>query len=183
MRKIFILSVLALVLLIAVPTAVLADADIDDNGVIDLSDLVLVTNFFGKTSGYDQEADFDTNGLIDIYDVVYVASRVGTTPPCTPTTEICGNGIDEDCDGYDLACSGRSLYVSTTGSDSYDGLYPTYQGGTKGPYLTVQKALTASIDGDTMYIATGTYDLAGYSTSLSKAISLIGQSRDNTILP
>src|SRR4030043_2234931 len=89
MRKIFILSVLALVLLIAVPTAVLADADIDDNGVIDLSDLVLVTNFFGKTSGYDQEADSDNNGMIDIYDVVYVASRVGTTIPtcsddCTP---------------------------------------------------------------------------------------------------
>ena len=81
MRKIFILSVLALVLLIAVPTAVLADADIDDNGVIDLSDLILVTNFFGKTSGYDSEADTDTNGIIDIYDVVYVASRVGTTMP------------------------------------------------------------------------------------------------------
>ena len=179
MKKNLILSVLALILL---TMNVLADADINDDGKIDLSDLILVTTYFGQTTGYDSEADSDNNGLIDIYDVVYVASRVGTTPPCTPTTEICGNGIDEDCDGYDLACSGRSLYVSTTGSDSYDGLYPTYQGGTKGPYLTVQKALTASIDGDTIYIATGTYDLAGYSTSLTKAISLIGQSRDNTIL-
>ncbi|HJX05721.1 MAG TPA: hypothetical protein VJ461_03355 [Candidatus Nanoarchaeia archaeon] len=83
MKKVFVLSALALILL---SVAVLADADINDDGKIDLSDLILVTNFFGKTSGYDSEADTDTNGIIDIYDVVYVASRVGTTITCTDGT-------------------------------------------------------------------------------------------------
>ena len=38
------------------------------------------------------------------------------TSTCTPTTEICGNGIDEDCSGSDLACTITNATTTTTAS-------------------------------------------------------------------
>lgn len=51
-----------------------------------------------------------------------------------------------------------TYYVAQSdGSDSYDGLYPSYQGGTNGPWLTITYAATQLAAGDTLYIRTGTY--------------------------
>jgi hypothetical protein len=37
----------------------------------------------------------------------------GNTPTCQPSAEICGNGVDEDCDGRDAPCKGGPfLYAS-----------------------------------------------------------------------
>jgi hypothetical protein len=49
---------------------------------------------------------------------------------------------------------------SSTGNDSWNGLYATYQGGSNGPWATIDHALeTISIDGGhTIWIADGTYD-------------------------
>ncbi len=124
MKKIFFSAAL---LLLFLPLAISADADINDDGVIDLSDLILVTTYFGKTTGYDREADTDINGIIDIYDVVYVASRVGTEIP----TEVSywpfdGNAYDSsgnnDCVLYgspvfEAGISGQGLKLD--GTDDY----------------------------------------------------------------
>jgi hypothetical protein len=49
--------------------------DLDNDGDVDIDDLIIVTRDFGRTSGYDARADTIINGEIDIYDVVFVASR------------------------------------------------------------------------------------------------------------
>ena len=54
---------------------VCAAADINCDTRVDISDLILITRDFGKTSGYNLKADTDSNGIIDIFDIVYVASR------------------------------------------------------------------------------------------------------------
>jgi hypothetical protein len=51
-----------------------------------------------------------------------------------------------------------NYYVSTTGDDSYNGLYATYQGGTDGPWRTIQKAADTMVGSDTVYIRGGTYN-------------------------
>jgi hypothetical protein len=55
-------------------TCVAADINCDDK--VDVQDLIIVANDFGKTTGLNNPKS-DTNGdnIVDIYDVVYVASR------------------------------------------------------------------------------------------------------------
>ena len=50
-------------------------ADLNNDGSVDVGDLVLVAADFGKKTGFDQRADTDKNNEIDIYDIVFVASR------------------------------------------------------------------------------------------------------------
>jgi len=51
-------------------------ADLNNDGVVDIEDLIIVAIDFGKTSGFDPIADVVQNGEIDIFDVVFVASRL-----------------------------------------------------------------------------------------------------------
>ena len=71
----------------------------------------------GGTSGGDTSGDDD--GSDDSGDT-------GEDPPVDceggPAPEICGNGIDEDCDGEDWACPADAIYVDNVdGDDSSDG--------------------------------------------------------------
>ncbi|KYK25768.1 hypothetical protein AYK26_02015 [Euryarchaeota archaeon SM23-78] len=51
------------------------DGDINCDGVVDISDIVLVGADFGKTSGFNFRVDTDSSGEVDIFDIVFVASR------------------------------------------------------------------------------------------------------------
>jgi hypothetical protein len=52
-----------------------AAADLNCDTKIDVSDLIIVANDFGKTSGYNSKSDTNNDKIIDIFDVVFVASR------------------------------------------------------------------------------------------------------------
>jgi hypothetical protein len=56
-----------------------------------------------------------------------------------------------------ISADSSNYYVSNSGDDSWNGLYPTYQGGVNGPWRTIQYAVTKVSPGDTVYILAGTY--------------------------
>ncbi len=73
------------------------------------------------------------------------------------------------------AVFGKTYYVATTGSNSTtDGTNPAT------PYLTIEKAYTATADGDTISVGAGTFAGTGAIT-LSKAVVLRGQGMAATI--
>ena len=56
--------------------------DVNGDGRVDITDLVLVGSHFGSTTGsatFYPPADLDQDGLIDIVDLVLVASHFGST--------------------------------------------------------------------------------------------------------
>ncbi|MCX6817886.1 MAG: LamG domain-containing protein, partial [Candidatus Aenigmarchaeota archaeon] len=50
-------------------------ANLNDDNIFDMADLIIVSTNFGKNSGFDLRADTDNNGEIDIFDMTFVASR------------------------------------------------------------------------------------------------------------
>jgi PKD repeat protein len=58
--------------------------------------------------------------------------------------------------------AGTVYYVATTGNDSYNGLYPSYQGGSDGPFRTLSKAANRVRPGDTVRIRGGKYQEVSY---------------------
>ena len=82
-----------------------------------------------------------------------------------------------------LACSSyvnepsaaATYYVAPTGSDSNPGTEDL-------PFATVQQGIEAADDGDTVFIRNGTYDLELLAATVTENISLIGESREDTII-
>ena len=61
---------------------VIMPADLDENGEIDIIDVVTVAKAFDShpgDEGWNPKADFDNNGVIDIFDVVKVTKEFGKT--------------------------------------------------------------------------------------------------------
>jgi|GEM_PF-5334660 len=58
-----------------------------------------------------------------------------------------------------FSASATTYYVSRAdGNDNYNGLYPTYQGGSDGPWLTLAKSVSDVSSGDTVYLRAGTWN-------------------------
>jgi hypothetical protein len=78
--------------------------------------------------------------------------------------------------------SASTVYVSTSGNDSWDGLSATYNG-TSGPKLTIKNATNTVSSGGTVIIADGTYSGSGNSNIIIiKNLIIEGSSRSGTIL-
>jgi len=70
-----------------------------------------------------------------------------------------------------------NLYVSTAGSDTYDGTSATFVSGTTGPKKTVNAAMSIASAGDVINIANGVYsETVTVSKSLQFAVSSSGSS-------
>jgi hypothetical protein len=59
----------------------LCSGDLDADKDVDIFDMFIVANNFGKTSGYDPRADTNNDGVIDIFDLFYIATNFGSTCP------------------------------------------------------------------------------------------------------
>ena len=70
-----------------------------------------------------------------------------------------------------------TIYVATTGNDASANPYDTAT-----PLKTVDKALTAAVDGDAIYITAGTYDENNKNWVVTKAVTISGEGWDKTIL-
>lgn len=76
---------------------------------------------------------------------------------------------------------GSTIYVSTSGSDDYDGLSDVYNSTTKsGPKATIKNATWAVADNGTVHIAKGTYTESGI--VLDKNMSIVGAGETDTIV-
>jgi len=69
----------------------------------------------------------------------------------------------------------RAIVISTSGNDGA-------AGSAAAPYLTLQKAMSAAQAGDTVYIAKGEYDCAEFSAEVNHPLTIVGESKDATIL-
>lgn len=67
------------------------------------------------------------------------------------------------------------VYVAPDGSD-------TDPGTESRPFRTVQKGIDAARGGDTVFARAGTYDLAGFSRSIDRRLSLVGEHERSTVL-
>lgn len=59
-----------------------------------------------------------------------------------------------------IACSAAfagNYYVAVNGNDTYNGLYPTYQGGSNGPRRHINQGISLLTAGDTLFVRAGTY--------------------------
>lgn len=129
------------------------------------------------------DPDGDNNGIADIWEAFYFNALPGY-PACSN----CGAIFDRDGDGVSNVIEFlrgtsptdntnkpmlKSLYVdANNGNDAFDGASGT-------PFRTLGKGIEAALDGDTVYLRTGIYDLGGAEGTggfdyIFKAIQLIG---------
>jgi hypothetical protein len=55
--------------------------DIDSNGEVDILDILLVVNDYGKISGFDPRVDLNNDGQINILDIIIITNKWGIVRP------------------------------------------------------------------------------------------------------
>lgn len=78
-----------------------------------------------------------------------------------------------------ISAANTSIYVSTHGNNSWDGLNPKWNG-TSGPKATINNATGTVVKGGTVYIASGTY--RENKITINKNMNIIGANQKNTII-
>ena len=85
--------------------------------------------------------------------------------------------------GHASAADSSTIYVSTNGSDSWNGQSATYQNGNIGPKLTIQNATGTVSTNGTVNIADGVYSgTKDNNININKNMTIQGQSTNNTII-
>ena len=117
------------------------------------------------------EADFEVNNELSFNDSTFLLWNLNEGTGST-ANDISGNGRNGTINGnatwsmdVPTISTGPLWHVSTTGSDSNgDGTY-------ENPFATIQTAIDASSDGDSVLVAVGTYVAVSYThlTLLTKA--------------
>ena len=79
-----------------------------------------------------------------------------------------------------VAATTPSIYVSTNGNDSWDGLNSTYTGNTSGPKATIKNATNSLNSGGTVYIDSGTYK--ENNITIKTDMTIIGQNQETPII-
>ncbi len=79
-----------------------------------------------------------------------------------------------------VAATTPSIYVSTNGNDSWDGLNSTYIGDKSGPKATIKNATSTLNSGGTVYIDSGTYK--ENNITINTDMSIIGKNQETTII-
>lgn len=93
----------------------------------------------------------------------------GEPPACSdgPQPEICGNGMDEDCDGEDWACPEGAIYVDNeTGSDDGDGSM-------EDPVATLTRAVEIADPGTVVFLTATSTGYGGVCVE-KQGIAIVG---------
>ncbi len=112
--------------------------------------------------GADELLDSDEDELPDWWELRHFGDPVVADPWSDCDGDLISN--QEEYSVYGSSPVGTTLYVSSTvGDDDWDGSSPTWQGRVTGPKRTIQGALDAVKQGDSVLIAAGTYAGTGNS--------------------
>ncbi len=78
------------------------------------------------------------------------------------------------------AANSSSVYVSTQGNNSWDGLNSAYTSGINGPKATITNATGTVASNGTVQIASGTYNESNI--TINTNMTIIGENQKNTII-
>ncbi len=78
------------------------------------------------------------------------------------------------------SAANSTIYVSTHGNDSWNGLYAVHTNGTNGPKATIKNGIISSKTNGKLYVSNGVY--SEYNLQITRNITIIGQSQTSTII-